>query len=378
MAATLDPTMHLQPEPGKIELAPERDVTATGEAHAVRHWPGPWWAGLVLAAAVLLGLGGRWWTYSRSHVTTDNAYVAGRVHQIGSRVAGTVIEVPVGDNERIAAGTPLFRLDPRDFELRVQHAQTQLTQAAAQASQAVAQLQQTKAQVAQAQAKSAKAAAELERARLDFERAQRLTENGHFAVISKQEFDSVKAAFEVAQAGASVAKADLESTSAFVAAAEAAHGVAEAQRASAQVNLADAELQLSYAVTASPVSGTLGRKNVEAGQRVQPGQALLAVVADEKWITANFKETQLARMRVGQRVTVRIDAMPGHVFVGEVNSFSPASGAQFALLPPDNATGNFTKIVQRVPVKIVFDPASIEGFEARIVPGLSALVVVNL
>jgi membrane fusion protein, multidrug efflux system len=114
------------------------------------------------------------------------------------------------------------------------------------------------------------------------------------------------------------------------------------------------------------------------GQRVQPGQALVAVVADHKWIIANFKETQLPKMRTGQPVAVRIDAIPGQTFAGQIESFSPASGAQFALLPSDNATGNFTKIVQRVPVKIVFDPCAIQGFEARIVPGLSAIVEVDI
>jgi membrane fusion protein (multidrug efflux system) len=154
--------------------------------------------------------------------------------------------------------------------------------------------------------------------------------------------------------------------------------VAQAQRRTAEVGLADAELQLSYTTVSAPVAGTLGRKSVEAGQRVQPGQALLAVVADQKWVVANFKETQLASMKVGQNVSIRIDALPSRAFRGYVESFSPASGAQFALLPPDNATGNFTKIVQRVPVKIVFDPEDIKGFESRIVPGLSTVVSVQL
>ena len=146
----------------------------------------------------------------------------------------------------------------------------------------------------------------------------------------------------------------------------------------AQAALDDAMLQLSYTSIAAPVKGTVGSKTVEAGQRLQPGQPLLAVVEPDIWVVANYKETQLDRMREGQAMEVKLDSFPGKVFQGRLQSLSPASGAQFSLLPPDNATGNFVKIVQRVPVKILLDANSVRGYEQRIAPGLSAVVTVRI
>lgn len=145
----------------------------------------------------------------------------------------------------------------------------------------------------------------------------------------------------------------------------------------AKARLDEAKLQVDYTQITAPASGTVGRKNVEAGNRVQPGQTLMVIVEDQTWIIANFKETQLAKMKPGQPVDLEIDALPGKTFTGKIESISPASGNQFALLPADNATGNFTKIVQRVPVKIVFDPESIKDDLDRIRPGLSVVVRVK-
>jgi membrane fusion protein (multidrug efflux system) len=379
-ASFQDATAELRAEPpaAEIEVSPESEADVPGlQDRAGKRTP--WWVFAAVALLLVVGRQGvRWWNYADSHSSTDNAFIAGHVHLISSRVAGTVSEVSVDDNQTVAGGAALVKLDPRDFELRVEQARYQIVEADAQVAQAEAQWRQAKAQTAQAEAKSVRSAAELQKARLDFERAEHLTEGGHFVTISKQEFDAAKAAFEVAEASASVAKADLETNQALAQAAQAAHSVALAHRQTAQVNLSDAQLQLSYATIPAPVAGTLGRKAVEVGQRVQAGQALLALVADQKWVVANFKETQLARMKPGQAVSIRIDALPGKKFRGTVESFAPASGAQFALLPPDNATGNFTKIVQRVPVKIVFDPKDIRGLESSIVPGLSAVVDVDL
>jgi membrane fusion protein (multidrug efflux system) len=144
----------------------------------------------------------------------------------------------------------------------------------------------------------------------------------------------------------------------------------------AQLNLA--QLQINYSTIKAPASGYIGRKNVEVGNRVSSGQTLMVVVEPDLWVVANFKETQLAKMEAGQAATITIDSIPGHVFLGKVNSFSPATGNEFALLPADNSTGNFTKIVQRVPVKIVFDPDSVRGYEDRIRAGESAIVKVAL
>jgi membrane fusion protein (multidrug efflux system) len=145
-----------------------------------------------------------------------------------------------------------------------------------------------------------------------------------------------------------------------------------------RVQLKDAQQQLAYNRVLAPVSGRIGKRNLEVGQRVQAGQQMTAIVEENVWVTANFKETQLAELHPGQNVNVTIDAIPGKKLVGQVESFAPASGAQFALLPADNATGNFTKIVQRVPVKIVFKPADVKALNGRLVPGMSAIAEVEI
>ena len=151
---------------------------------------------------------------------------------------------------------------------------------------------------------------------------------------------------------------------------------AMAKQAEAQYD--NAKTQLSYTDVVAPVSGKVGAKTVEVGQHVERGQAMLSIVSDEKWVVANFKETQLTKMRVGQEVEVKIDAFPNKVFKARVDSISPASGAQFALLPPDNATGNFTKVVQRISVKIVFDRESLKGYEDLLTPGMSVVAEVHV
>ncbi len=156
------------------------------------------------------------------------------------------------------------------------------------------------------------------------------------------------------------------------------YDVAMAAVERARTALAEAQLNLSYASIVAPTAGRIGKKSVEAGQRIEPGQPLLTIVADNPWVVANFKETQLKKMHSGQSVDITIDSFPDHRFLGHVLSFSPASGASFAVLPSDNATGNFTKIVQRLPVKIILDPASVKGYEDKLAPGMSAVTSVNL
>jgi membrane fusion protein (multidrug efflux system) len=305
----------------------------------------------------------RWWDYSRTWVSTDNAYVATHIHQVSSRVAGTVTEVLVEENQMVEAGKVMARLDARDFEVKRQ-------QGLAQVAQAQAQLQQAKAQIAQARAQVAREQAQTTKAKQDFERAKALF-RGTAGAISRQEFDAAQAGADAAEAALLAAEAALESTSALAVA-------AQAQEKVAQANLKETELQLSYTEIFSPAAGRIGKKNLETGNRVQSGQALLALVQPDVWVAANFKETQLAHLKPGQPVRLRVDAFPGRVFKGHVESLAPASGAQFALLPPDNATGNFTKIVQRVPVKITFDSQGIGDCQGRIVPGMSAVVQIKV
>jgi membrane fusion protein, multidrug efflux system len=316
-----------------------------------------------MLAISLLWPGYAWWQYTRTWVSTDNAYLAAHIHQVSFRVAGTVKEVLVDENQAVQAGTVLARLEPADFEVRLQ-------QAEAEAAQAHAKVQQAQFQVTQAQAQLARQQAEATKAQRDLERAQMLMQ-GTAGAISRQEFDQAQAAKDGATASLAAADSGLQS----------AHALESAARAQAQAADAltrEARLQLGYTELRAPAAGRIGKKNLETGNRVQPGQALLALVQPDVWVTANLKETQLTDLQPGMPVKIRIDSFPGVAFAGRVESVSPASGAQFALLPPDNATGNFTKIVQRIPVKIALERASLQGYESRLAPGMSATVKVKV
>ena len=251
----------------------------------------------VVAGIVVLLLLGYFIYTATIHESTDDAYTTGHIHNISSRVSGTVIAVRVDDNQMVHQGDVLVELDPTDYQVQVDQAR-----------------------------------ADYETAKANLARARILLSTG---AVARQDFDTYTSASAVAAA-----------------------------------RLQDAENQLAYCTIRAPSDGRIGSKTVETGNRINAGSALMAVVEDI-WVVANFKETQLGDMRPGQPAEITIDAIPGKTFRGVVNSWAPGSGSTFALLPPDNATGNFTKIVQRVPVKIRFDPASIQGYENRIVPGLS-------
>ena len=309
--------------------------------------------------------------------STDNAFVKADIHPVSVRVVGDVVEVLVDDNQPVQKGQPLLRLDARDFEVKLLSARAALTQATAQVPQSEATLAQAQAMLLQAEAQIVSTNAQLEKARLDFERAENLL-HGSNRVISQQDFDSAKAAYDAAKGTFSASKAARAAAEANVRSAEAAVAASKAGQERAQAAVDDAALQLSYTTVLAPETGRIAKKTVETGQHVQPGQALMAVVAPDHWIVANFKENQLSDMRVNQSVDIRIDAIHGHHFRGHVESFAPGTGAEFTLLPPDNATGNFTKIVQRIPVKILLNAEDLHGMEGRIAPGLSVTATVRV
>jgi membrane fusion protein, multidrug efflux system len=240
-----------------------------------------------------------------THEETDDAYVTGHLHAIAPRLAATVTEVLVDDNQQVHQGDVLVKLDSMQYV-----------------------------------ALEMAAKANLDAAKSDYDRLKPLISS---SAVAQQDVDNALSKYETGEAEYELAK-----------------------------------LQIAYCTITAPADGYVGRKNVEVGNRVSVGQTLMDVVEPDLWIVANFKETQLAHMRLGQPVTVSIDSIPDKVFTGTVNSFSPATGNEFALLPADNSTGNFTKIVQRVPVKITFDSGSTKGYEQRIRAGESAVVKVAL
>jgi membrane fusion protein (multidrug efflux system) len=264
-----------------------------------------------------------------------------------------------------------------------------LAGAQADEARAAAASVQASAQSAGAQARTLASGAQVTQAKvhhdlalLNRDRARQLFQGGS---VTQSDLDNAESAYSGAEAELAAAHANVRVSEAAVAEASAAMESAKAQALAAQAStlaysagVNDAKRKFGYATLVAPADGRVGNRNVESGNRVQAGQALFALVEPHAWIVANFKETQLARMHAGLPVDVAIDALPGHLLHGTVDSISPASGAQFALLPPDNATGNFTKVVQRVPVKILLDQASLDEVGDRLRPGLSAVVNVRV
>ena len=294
--------------------------------------------------------------------TTTDAYVTGRIHPVAPRVTGTVQALLVNDNQHVKAGDVLLELDTRDFDVRVEQAKAEIDRAKGQLASAEAQIAEAGAAIVAAQASARRTA-------LDLRRSSELV-NETPRGVSQQEYDAAKAAADSAVANQASAEANKV-------AAVAARESAKAQVATGEAALHDAELAYGYTKVVAPVSGYVGRRTVEVGARVNAGQTLLSIVSDEVWVVANFKETQLHGMRRGTEARMTVDAIPDVTFIRHVDSLSPASGSQFALLPPDNATGNFTKVVQRVPVKILFSPDDLRRYRERLSPGLSTIVKIR-
>ncbi len=332
-------------------------------------------AGLVVLLA--LGAGGRIWWRSNHLVETDNAYLTGHVHPVSARVAGVVTKVLVDDNQAVHAGDVLAELDPTDQRLRIEQIQAQIVSVQQQVLQSEAQIAQAKAQASTAVAQLAQADAQALKARQDAERYSQLY-NTQMKAVSKAEVDAVNAGLTGAQADVAAKRSSVGAANAQASAVATAREVARAQVKVLESQLKDAQQQMTYNRILAPVSGRVGKRSLEVGARVQAGQQLLALVEDQVWVTANFKETQLHGLQTGQRADIRVDALPDHVFHGRVDSIAPASGAQFALLPADNATGNFTKIVQRIPVKILLADEDLRSFHDRLAPGMSVIVEVEL
>jgi membrane fusion protein, multidrug efflux system len=293
-------------------------------------------------------------------LSTDDAYVTGHLHVISPRVSGTIERVLVNDNQFVHAGDPLALLDTRDFDVRVALQRARVAQAQSDATRA-------RALVEQAVATRVSAQADADKAELDYTRANELTHETPRG-LSKQEFDAADAARKSARARIVSADAQLRSARAAAQAADAVSGQNDAE-------LHDALLQLEYTTVIAPSDGYVGKKTVETGEHVAPGQALLTLVEPHPWVVANFRETQLRHVRVGEPVHLHFDALPDAGYTGHIDSQSPATGSQFSLLPPDNATGNFTKVTQRVPVKILLDGRA--ATEPRIRPGLSVVVTLE-
>jgi membrane fusion protein, multidrug efflux system len=386
---------------------------------------------LIAAVLVVAAIGvGLWFWLTAGHESTDDAQVDAPVTQVAARVGGTITKVAVNDNQRVEQGAVLVELDRRDYEVAADKARAGLAGAEATAiaarsnvpitsttaasnvttargsivqaqggiTGAERELDAARARLTTAQARVREAEATAAKAARDVERLRGLLAKDE---VSQQQFDTLVAAADAQKAGLDSARSQVAEAEAGIrvaeskiiqarAGAEQAHAelktaetapeqvsmtkaraaAAEARVQQARANLVQAELNLQYATIKAPARGVISKKSLNPGQVVQPGQPLLALVQlDDVWVTANFKETQLKDVRAGQRATVTVDALGGRSFNGKVDSIAGATGARFSLLPPENATGNFVKIVQRIPVKIVLDSG--QDPEHLLRPGLS-------
>jgi membrane fusion protein (multidrug efflux system) len=383
----------------------------------------------IVLIAIIIVVGIFWWR-SRGHESTDDAQIDGHITQISARVPGTVVTVKVDNNQFVTAGAVLVQLDQRDYQVALERAKAELGDAQATAiaartgvpiaqvetrsgvstasggvqeaeaavSGAEQQIEAARANLVAAQAHQREREATAAKAGTDVERLKTLVQKDE---VAQQQFDAAVATSDAARAAADAAKSDVAAAQAAVASAEhraqqargaaaqahaslasaqtapqqlqvtqARASAAEARVQQAQAALKQAELNLQYTTVKAPSDGVVSRKTVEVGQVVQAGQPLLALVAlEDVWVTANFKETQLKWMRPGQRATVDVDGLGGREFNAHVDSIAAATGAKFSLLPPENATGNYVKVVQRVPVKIVFEPGQDPNHLLR--PGMS-------
>lgn len=337
---------------------------------------------LVFAATVISGFA--YWKYRKSHVSTDDAYVDGRIHMVSARIQGKVVEVLVRDNQPVKTGEPLLRIDAEPFVVREEAASSAVSAGTADLAAARKDVEAAKAELLQitagikaARARTAFSTARRSQASRDAERMKNLFEK---QVVSREAFEKAQTDAETAKAQDDLAKEELALAEAAVPTqvAQIAQREARVAQQRAQVRqresaLAEAKLYHRYTAILSPADGYVTRKSVEAGQVVSVGQSLLAVASlDNVWVVANYKETDIERVRPGQEVAIRVDTYKGKKFKGTVDSIMAGTGSAFALFPPENASGNYVKVVQRVPVKIVLsggeDPGHILRIGMSVVP----------
>lgn len=306
-------------------------------------------AGIVLLVliAICAVAGLRWWLHGKRHISTDNAFVETHIHAVASRVPGIIARVLVQDNQLVRKGDLLVQIDPADYHLRLEGAAAALAMAGNETSGEYAKVESARAEVGQSRAR-------LEQAELELKRGQAL-----FAreVIPREQLERLTTARNVAEAQVREKEEQVRKARAESGLSE--KGGREAKIAQRRAQLSEARLALGYTNIMAPADGYITRKSAESGNYVQPGQPLMAVVPlKESWVTANYKESQLTHVRKGQPVAFTVDAYPGHTFTGSVESIMAGTGAAFSLLPPENATGNYVKVVQRVPVRIAIDRTS--------------------
>ncbi|RYZ22170.1 MAG: HlyD family secretion protein [Chitinophagaceae bacterium] len=342
---------------------------------------------LLVAAGAAFGISK--YTHGQHHEETDNAHIEANISPVIPRIGGYIADIRVRDNQQVKKGDTLVVLDDRDLRLKVQQAEAALANARAQAGVAEASTRAARAQVSSARSSVETIDAQIEtakvavwRAQKDFERYENLVKDHS---VTQQQYEQALAAKQTAERQLRVLQEQRQQATSQTQAVGAQSGATGAQVPVAatviqqrEADVATARLNLSYAVITAPEDGLVSRVSIQPGQFVQPGQQLFSVVLnDQIWVVGNFKETQLDKMKVGQKVDVKVDAYPSHHLEGRVTSFAPGTGSSFSLLPPDNASGNFVKVVQRVPVRIEFNNAN-DPLVKQLRAGMNAELDVHL
>jgi len=326
--------------------------------------------GIILLVGIAFGI--KEYIYFGKHVDTDDAQVDGDISPVVARVSGYVDSIYFQENTHVNKDQVLVKIDDRDYRVKLEQAQAAETGASSNINVGQSQIFESAANSASAKAKVESAAAQLDKVNKDYLRYANLVKDGS---VTRQQFDQAKADLEVAQANYQCAKDQYKAAQEQLGATRNQLHVTSTGVNQRKVDVDYAKLQLSYTIIKAPSSGIVSKKNVQIGQLVQAGQTLFNIVNDNStYITANFKETQLDKIRDGQKVNIDVDAYPEMKLTGVVYNFSPATGAKFSLLPPDNATGNFVKVVQRVPVKIKINAG--KDVMDKLRPGMSVSVSV--
>ncbi|TDO19190.1 HlyD family secretion protein [Pedobacter duraquae] len=332
---------------------------------------------IILAVLVIAGaiFGVKEYLYYSKHVDTDDAQIDGDISPVVARVGGYVNQIMFEENTRVTEGQVLVKLDDSDFKVKLEQAEAGQKGASAGVGVSQSQIAATAANTSTAKANIEAARVKLSLAQKDYDRYANLVKDGS---ITQQQFDQAKAEKEAAQAAYTATKDQYEAAVKQVGTTQSQLAVSSNGVSQRQSDVDFAKLQLSYTDIKSPATGIVSKKNVQKGQLVQAGQSLFSIVNEGSlYVTANFKETQLEDIRAGLKVEVEVDAYPNEKIEGEVYNFSPTTGAKGSLLPPDNATGNFVKVVQRIPVKIKITKAS-KAMLDKIRPGMSVKVSVSI
>lgn len=347
---------------------------------------------IVISTLVGIGIlyGGYKYIHSLSHEETEDAQIEANMNPIIPHAGGYIEKVYVKDNQKVSKGDTLFVIDDRDYKVQLEQAKANLEAAKSQLAVAEASIGSYQANVASSNAQVSSASGSIEAAKIklwraenDFKRYENLYQNHS---ITTQQYEQALAAKQEAEKQLEILKNQKKASSSQRSAAVSQKEISQKQVSVAQANLESAKaamdaakLNLDYTIVTAPIDGQLSNVDIQAGQFVQPGQALFYLVnTDQKWVVANFKETQLDKMDIGQKVGIEVDAFPDMELEGKITAFSPATGAKFSLLPPDNATGNFVKTVQRLPVKIDFTEANDQKKLSKLRSGMNVIVDVHL